>query len=219
MGQDWSGLIGLRMVAENPDCFARVVAANTGLPMPTGVAPETVQAVKEFRSLETPTPTMAEMAQALQGGEVPREQRFAYWQKWTWETEDPPVGLLIAGSVDGRPFSAAEAAAYDAPFPDPSYKMGPRAMPSQVPTLPDDPALERQQAAWKIFREWTKPFLCAFTDNDPVTGGADRILKARIPGTEGQPHVTIEGGGHFLQEGRGEQLAQTIVDFVDSTPV
>jgi haloalkane dehalogenase len=219
MGQDWGGLIGLRMVAENPDCFARVVAANTGLPMPTGVAPETVQAVKEFRSLETPTPTMAEMAQALQGGEAPREQRFAYWQKWTWETEDPPVGLLIAGSVDGRPFSAAEAAAYDAPFPDPSYKMGPRAMPSQVPTLPDDPALERQQAAWKIFREWTKPFLCAFTDNDPVTGGADRILKARIPGTKGQPHVTIEGGGHFLQEGRGEQLAQTIVDFVDSTPV
>ena len=220
IGQDWGGLIGLRMAAENPDRFARVVAANTGLPMPLEVAPETVQAVKEFRSPDIPTPTMAEMAQALRGdSDEPREKRFAYWQKWTWETEDPPIGFLIAGSVDGRPFSAEEAAAYDAPFPDPSYKMGPRAMPSQVPTLPDDPALPRQKAAWKIFGEWTKPFLCAFTDNDPVTAGGDRILKSRIPGTKGQPHVTIEGGGHFLQEGRGEQLAQIIVDFVRSTPV
>ena len=68
------------MVAENPDRFARVVAANTGLPMPVEVDPETVQAVKEFRSLETPTPTMAAMAQALRGdSDEPREKRFAYW--------------------------------------------------------------------------------------------------------------------------------------------
>ena len=89
-------------------------------------------------------------------------------------------------------------------------------MPSQVPTLSDDPSLAANLAAWKVFEAWEKPFLCAFSDNDPVTAGADKILQARIPGTKGQPHKTIQGGGHFLQEGRGEELAQIIVDFVKS---
>lgn len=95
--------------------------------------------------------------------------------------------------------------------------MGPRAMPSQVPTLPDDLTLPAQRAAWQVLFQWTKPFLCAFTDNDPFTSGGDRILRARIPGTKGQPHVTIQGGGHFLQESRGEVLAQIVTDFVKSS--
>ncbi len=105
-------------------------------------------------------------------------------------------------------------AAYDAPFPDPSFKMGPRAMPSQVPTLSDDPSLPANLKAWEVLSKWEKPFLCAFSDNDPVTGGAEQILRQRIPGTSGQPHQTIQGGGHFLQEGRGEELAKIVVDFV-----
>ncbi len=217
VGQDWGGLIGLRMVAENPERFARVVAANTGLPCPVRVARETIEAVKEFRS-SAPTPTVQEMREKLMSrGEGNRETTFAYWQKWTWETEDIPVGMMIAGSVDRTPFTAEEAAAYDAPFPDASFKMGPRAMPSLVPTLPDDPSLPAQIAAWKAFSEWTKPFLCAFTDNDPVTRGGDQAFLDRVPGTKGQPHVTIEGGGHFLQEGRGEQFARIIADFVTAT--
>ncbi len=145
------------------------------------------------------------------------ELTFAHWQKWTWETDDIPVGRLVAGSVAGGggvTLSNEEIAAYDAPFPDASYKMGPRAMPSQVPTLPDDPALPNQRAAWKVFSEWQKPFLCAFTDNDPVTAGRDQVLKDRIPGAKFQPHQTISGGGHFLQEGRGEIFARIISSFV-----
>jgi haloalkane dehalogenase len=218
VGQDWGGLIGLRLVAENPDRFARVVAANTGLPAPVDVPDEVVAEVKQFRE-SAPTPSLPEMAAALQKQDSSAPQRtFAYWQKFTWETEDLPIGMLIAGSVDGRSISAEEVAAYDAPFPDPSYKMGPRAMPSRVPMLPDDPSLPAQFAAWKALAEFNKPFLCSFTDNDPVTRGGDRVLCDRIPGTQGQPHVTIEGGGHFLQEGRGEQFAKIIVDFVKSTP-
>ena len=218
VGQDWGGLIGLRMVAENPDRFARVVVANTGLPAPHDTPPEQAEALREFRRT-MPTPTMQEMAQALANPDPAAPGRtFAYWQKWTWETEDIPVGLLVAGSVDGRSLSPGEAAAYDAPFPDPSYKMGPRAMPSQVPTLPDDPSLSANLRAWEVFEKWEKPFLCAFTDNDPVTQGMDRVFRARVPGTQGQPHTTIEGGGHFLQEGRGEQLAKLGADFVKSSP-
>ena len=92
------------------------------------------------------------------------------------------------------------AKAYDAPFPDPGYKMGPRAMPSQVPTLPTDPSLEAQRKAWEFFHAFDKPFLCVFADNDPVTQGLDAQFRESVPGARGLPHATIEGGGHFIQE-------------------
>jgi len=205
------------MVAENPERFARVVVANTGLPAPEDVPPERCEAVREFRR-SGKTPTLPEMVARL-GKPDPKapEMSFAYWQKFTWESEDPPIGMLIAGTVDGRTLSPEEIAAYDAPFPDPSYKMGPRAMPSQVPTLPDDPSLPAQLRAWEVFSKWEKPLLCAFSDNDPVTAGGQRFFIERVPGAKGQPHTTIQGGGHFLQEGRGEELAKLVAAFVKST--
>jgi haloalkane dehalogenase len=215
--QDWGGLIGLRMVAEHPERFSRVVAANTGLPLPQEISPERIEAVREFRR-DKPTPTMEEMMTVL-GSPDPSapERSFMYWQKWTWETEDLPIGFMIASTIDGRTLTPFEIVAYDAPFPDATYKMGPRAMPSQVPTLPDDPSVPANQSAWESLAKWGKPFLCAFSDNDPVTRGADALLRERIPGAKGQPHQTIEGGGHFLQEGRGEELAKIVVDFVRSS--
>ena len=214
IGQDWGGLIGLRMVAENPERFASVVIANSMLPTPEGVSEERAKAVREWRA-NTPPVTIPEVMNALSNPDPARpEATFAYWQKWTWETEDLPVALTIAGAIDGRTLSPQEVAAYDAPFPDPSFKMGPRAMPSQVPTLSDDPSLPANLKAWEVLSRWEKPFLCAFSDNDPVTAGADKVLRRRVPGAKGQPHQTIRGGGHFLQEGRGEELAKIVVDFV-----
>jgi haloalkane dehalogenase len=217
LGQDWGGLIGLRVVAAKPERFARVVVANTGLPAPQDTPQANIDAVRRFRE-EAPTPTLPEMQAALTGRSrqpVP-ELAFAHWQKWTWETEDIPVGALIAGSVDGRTLSAGEVAAYDAPFPDPSYKMGPRAMPSQVPTLSTSPSAAENRRAWEVFARWEKPLLCAFSDNDPVTGGGSRAFLERVPGAKGQPHATIQGGGHFLQEGRGVELAEIVARFVKS---
>ncbi|MBA3606817.1 MAG: haloalkane dehalogenase, partial [Acidimicrobiia bacterium] len=112
----------------------------------------------------------------------------------------------------------AVVAAYDAPFPDDDYKAGARQFPVLVPTTPDDPASAANRQAWDVLRTWDRPWLTAFSDGDPVTAGADAVFQARIPGAAGQPHTTIEGGGHFLQEDRGEQLAQAIVDFVAATP-
>jgi haloalkane dehalogenase len=109
-------------------------------------------------------------------------------------------------------------AAYDAPFPDETYKEGARQFPMLVPTAPDDPASERNRQAWDVLRRWDKPFLTAFSDSDPITAGADRVLQSDIPGASGRPHTSIQGAGHFLQEDRGEDLARVIVDFVGSTP-
>ena len=65
-----------------------------------------------------------------------------------------------------------------------------------------------------MLSQWDKPFLCAFSDQDPITSGGERMLIGKVPGAQGQPHTTIEGGGHFLQEDRGEQLAQVVVDWL-----
>jgi haloalkane dehalogenase len=217
VGQDWGGLIGLRLVAENPERFDRVVIANTGLPAPENVSEERAAAVRKFRK-EAPTPTLEDVLAAILGADRARpEMAFAHWQKWCWETEDLPVGMMIAGTIDGVQLTPEEIAAYDAPFPDPSFKMVPRAMPSQVPTLSDDPSLAANLRAWDVLSKWEKPFLCAFSDNDPVTAGADKPFLERVPGARGREHTTIRGGGHFLQEGRAEELATIVADFVKST--
>ena len=176
--QDWGGLVGLRLVAEHPDRFDRVCAANTGLPDGTKRLPD------------------------------------AWWQfhDFVQKTPDLPIGFLVtSGCADG--LSDAEAAAYDAPFPDASYKNGARAFPGLIPQTLDDPATPDNQAAWKVLESFDKPFLTAFSDSDPITAGGERMLQHKIPGAQGQPHTTIEGGGHFLQEDRGEQLARVVVEW------
>ena len=165
---------------------------------------------------EAPTPTMPEVMKALgEGGSGPLS--FAYWQKWCWESEDLPVGLAVMGACGSRELTAEEVAAYDAPFPDGSYKMGPRAMPTQVPTLSDDPSVEANAKAWEVLRTWEKPFLTAFSDDDPVSAGGEKVFIKTVPGAQGQPHKKLAGGGHFFQESKGEELAGIILDLVRST--
>jgi len=107
-------------------------------------------------------------------------------------------------------------AAYDAPFPDESYKTGPRAMPLLVPTRPDDPATEANRAAWAALSRSEVPFLCAFSDGDPITAAMEPILRRAMPGAAGREHPTITGAGHFLQEDAGPALAAEVVRFVAS---
>ncbi len=234
-GQDWGGLVGLRLVVNHAARFERVVISNTGLPYNPDVPQAVVTEVENFRA-NAPTPSLIEMQQALSsmdGGNPAK--KFAYWQKWCWETEDLPIGFIMSMMLEppGRALQAFKfllnkvgvtsplptplARAYDAPFPDPSYKMGPRAMPSQVPTLPTSPSLEAQRQAWAFFETFDKPFLCAFADNDPVTRGSEAEFREKVPGTRGLPHTTIKDGGHFVQENAPEQVAQVIIDLIQST--
>jgi haloalkane dehalogenase len=183
VGQDWGGLIGLRLVAEHGDRFARVVAANTGLP--TGDQPMPDVWLR-FREVVRTAPTL----------DVPR--------------------LIQSGCQTTLP--ADVLAAYQAPFPAPEYLAGPRAMPNLVPTTPDDPAAEANRAAWGQLAAWDKPFLVAFSDRDPITGGMAPILKQVIPGAAGIGHPVISGAGHFLQEDAGERLGEVIAGFIREHP-
>ena len=182
VGQDWGGLIGLRLVAEEGARFARVVAANTFLPT----------------------------------GDRPPGEAFLAWQKFSQETPEFPVGAIVNGGCTTQ-LAPEVVAAYDAPFPTVESKAGARRFPSLIPQTLDDPATPDNQRAWEVLRTLETPFLTAFSDQDPITKGGERWLQEAIAGAQGQPHTTVEGGGHFLQEDRGPELAQVIVDFVIAT--
>jgi haloalkane dehalogenase len=132
-------------------------------------------------------------------------------------TEDLPIGFLVSAAVT-VPMAPEVIAAYDAPFPDATYKCGARAFPDLIPQDADNPATPANQAAWEVLSRWEKPVLCAFSDQDPITRGGERWLIGKIPGAAGQPHTTIEGGGHFLQEDRGPELAGVIVTWLRTLP-
>ena len=182
-GQDWGGLIGLRVVAENPDRFGRVAISNTGLS--TG------------KDMATPG--------------------FLRWREYSQSAPEFKAGKIVhKGTAKG--ISDGAIAAYDAPFPDPSYQAAARQFPMLVPTDPDNLAVPANRAAWEVLRTWTKPFLTLFSDKDPVTIGGDQVFQARVPGAAGQPHRVIAGGGHFVQEDCSEQLAAAILDLIARTP-
>ena len=152
----------------------------------------------------------------LPTGEGPLNEAFMQWQKFSREVPQFDVGMIISQALQTTPPDEV-IAAYNAPFPDETYKEGARIFPSLVPTRPDDPASEANREAWKVLSRFEKPFLTAFSDGDPITRGGDRVFQSRIPGAKGQPHTTIKGAGHFLQEDKGEEFARVIVDFIAST--
>ena len=98
---------------------------------------------------------------------------FRIWRAFATFSPWFPIGRIVNSGVVDK-LSAAEVAAYDAPFPDSSYKAGARAFPRLVPTTRDDPAAPANRAAWQKLGEWRKPFLCLFGRNDPILGRADQ---------------------------------------------
>ena len=140
-------------------------------------------------------------------------QAFLTWQRFSQETEKFPVGSFVQGATT-TDLSDDVVAAYDAPFPDDSYKAGARIFPALVPTSLDDPASAANIAAWQVLESFDRPFLTAFSDQDPVTAGGYTRFQEKIPGAQGQPHTTIEGAGHFLQEDKGPELARVLNDFI-----
>jgi haloalkane dehalogenase len=183
VGQDWGGLIGLRLVAEHPDRFARVVASNTGLPT----------------------------------GDVPMPDVWLRFRQVVRTAPELSVSRLVQSGCQGT-LSPEVLAAYEAPFPDPSYAAAVRAMPELVPTTPDDPASAANRAAWGRLAAWDKPFLVAFSDRDPITASMAPVLKDTVPGAAGLEHPVIAGAGHFLQEDAGERLGAVIAGFVRAHP-
>jgi len=174
--QDWGGLIGFRLIADFPEKFKTVTAANTFLP--TGL--------------------------------VEVNEAFTKWQHYVKNANPFHIGQVIQGGTIAK-LSDAEIAAYDAPYPDESYKAGAKIFPSLVPTTPDDPQAKPNQLAWKKLASFQKPFLTLFSDKDPIMNGLEKIICKLIPGTLNQPHEIIHDTSHFLQDEKGEEISMKIL--------
>jgi haloalkane dehalogenase len=187
--QDWGGLIGLRLAAEHPEYFAAIVAGNTMLPGFPLAHPAVRKVFGPLRRLR---------ATLGFGSWFAFSQFFPAWT----------AGFVLRlGTTRALPPEVR--AAYDAPFPSPEYMAGARVFPRLVPS-----DMRNNRAAWKQLMQWQKPFLCVFSDRDPIMSAMADIFPALIPGARGQLHTTLENCGHFLQEDGGEAFAETIVRFL-----
>jgi haloalkane dehalogenase len=152
------------------------------------------------------------------GGQM--TEGFMRWRQFVESTPDLPVGMIVRGGMaHGDKITPEVIAAYEAPFPDASYKAGAVAWPLLVPIHPDDPGVAEMRRAREIFSKWNKPVLVMFSDGDPITRGGDIFFRELIPTAKDQPEIVIKDAGHFLQEEKGEEIAQHILDFMARTTI
>ncbi len=182
--QDWGGPIGFSLLAAQPDRFAAVVAANTILP--------TAQPPPEGEVNDWPGATIAA------------------WIDMARTSAELPIGAILQ-SVTLTKLSAAVVAAYDAPFPEESFKAGARAFPQIIPVHPDDAGARHNRNVWRVLQHFDKPFVTAFSDSDPTTAAWAEVFQRAVPGARGRRHATVRGG-HFLQEDSAAELADIILD-------
>ncbi|MDG2305663.1 MAG: haloalkane dehalogenase [Candidatus Binatia bacterium] len=204
--QDWGGLIGLRVVGDRPERFARVVVANTQLPV--------VPAAFDMRTLFTipdtivPDPTVPSQA----GCQESRTVCFSRWIRYSLLNPDFRPSLIMRVAVEAE-ISDAELAAYDAPFPAHVYMAAPRTFPSLVVTVNEEPD---NLAARAVFDAWEKPLLTIAGRLD-LNLGSDATqgeMRDTVPGAVGQPHHAYPDAGHFLQEDKGADIARRLIEWM-----
>jgi len=153
----------------------------------------------------------------LPTGEQRMPEAFMNWREFSRTSPSFDIKFIIQGGTITK-LNKEVLNGYDAPFPDDTLKAGARILPSLVPISTDDPEHENNKKATEQFKQWEKPFLTAFSDSDPITKGGDRFWQTYVPGARNQNHTTIKNAGHFVQEEKGPELADLIIEFIKSNP-
>ena len=195
---DWGGPIGLGVLARDPSRFARVVATNAVL--------HTCDPALEGR-LTWAHHGVDDRRVVLQEAS---STTCSFYQR------SPDIAPSFFLDAVAGPLDPDVLAAYDAPFPDRSYKAGLRQFTALIPLTRNDPGSAIDRDTMAALQQWERPFLTAYSDGDP----ADRGLGRGVPGEgsrrAGQEHTTIAGAGHFVAEQKGEELGAIVARFVRS---
>jgi len=209
--QDWGSLVGLMVVANVPDRFDRIIASNADLPYVKANAKQAQQMFNKWVSEADPYVFSLAEKDKFDSGFGPNAS-FIRWVAYALKAPELAIGDLIQKNTVIK-LNDEEIAAYEAPFPDERYKAGARVFPSLGITH-----LEANMKAWReVFNVWEKPFLTAYGEHELVSRGADKKFQKYVPGAKNQPHVTIKDATHFIQEDKGEELAQLTIDFIART--
>jgi len=172
--QDWGGLIGLRILAENPEKFSGLVVSNSGLPVGSGAS-----------------------------------EGFKQWLNYSQTVEDFNAGKIVyQGSL--KALDNYEIDAYNAPFPDDSFKVAARVFPTIVPITKEHAEVEENIKAWEVLKQFDRPTVAIFGEHDASFKGGDKYIIEKIAGAKGMNHQRINAG-HFSQENQPELIADTIL--------
>ena len=216
-GQDWGGLVGLRVVAELPDRFSHVVVSNTGMVARSGLTAWLFEKFIQLRVWWIGPISFDELmeaaAEALNGNPSTSAgiSMFTKWMAYSYYAEDMDIVGIIRnfGNID---LSEEEAYAYEAPYPSGLYKAGAHVWPYLIPTQ-----LTENEQLWKdVYEKGEKPFLVAFGEKERITLPMKDDFLNRIPNPT---VITLGGASHFVQEEVGPELAQIISDFINGKPV
>jgi pimeloyl-ACP methyl ester carboxylesterase len=218
--QDWGGLMGLRIVGDQPEFFARVVAANTRLPIiPKGMNPFRIPnpieidcslAGVEFKDfVNSRTKSIKKYSAII---------HLKFFQQFILYTLTHPnlKASQILQNLTLIDLSPEELSAYDAPFPSLTYKAAIRTFPSMIA------AVEQNNVhAWKTLGAFDKPFLFLGGEYDRNMGTIEMLnmYVKHIPGAKGQPHQRYPNAGHFIQDDIGVELAHKVVSFIEANPI
>ena len=202
--QDWGGMIGLRVLAREPEWLNRLVVANTALAEMHGLEKFMVPKVLKLMVALAGKPTIDKFA-----GQI----NYGNWAGYFRHAEQLELGRILQ-SLTTRELSIEEMRAYDAPYPDARYCAGPRRMPEIVAA-----DLDAVNADWQQLKQWQHPVLTLFSDKDPFLAGRgyDRKFQDNFSGAMDQPHTTVENASHFLQEDQPQQLAGATIAWLQQT--
>ena len=199
--QDWGGLIGLRVVEQRPDNFARIMISNTTLPAMGGIKgwlgyPMFKRAVRQqgiVQEMKTDDPDFS----------------FATWVAYSKTSDNFDFAGLFQRSTT-RDLSEDELAGYAAPFPTEETMAGVRMFPSLVVTQ----LRQNQKIMDDFYTKWDKPLITAFGDKDTLMAGRDKVWQDTVPGAKGQPHTLVKDGAHFIQEDKPKELVEILDAFI-----
>jgi haloalkane dehalogenase len=146
-------------------------------------------------------------------GDIPANQALRTWQEYAASVPELDVGAIVARSC-ATPLPPEVVAAYDAPYPDESYKAGARRFPALIPVIPDDPASGAVRASRAVLQQSTLPFATIYGEQDPIAGAADAMFQQLVPGANSAPHIRLPSAGHNMPEDAGERLGEIIAEYL-----